>query len=368
MAETKLPKPPWTNKYKENWDDAYQRMMAWWEGYSIDHPLILTSVPTPDAPSFKPPSDPKTPERRDLDEDYCLTRNRHWLESRLFLAESAPAASTGYGSLLCMLAAMAGSKVRYTPETGTAWIEKIESLYERPLPEFSEDCLPYAFAIRMIHRHAEEFGFDCILGANVMLDPLTTLSMMRGPGELCMDLLDNPEMVKRWCKRLGDLFIDIVSGYRTARAQHGRREDMNWTGIWAPGDMDALQCDFSTMLSPDMFNEFVKPELEREAEFFDFALWHLDGTDEIRHLDAICSVKGIRAIQWVDERSAGQIAYLDLFKKIRKLKRSLTLSCRSVDEAVELTKQLGKDGLALQVGGISSEKEMDIALKRLSTI
>lgn len=364
-----MTRPPWTNRYKDNWDEAWQRMLAWWEGGSLDRPLVITSLPKPDAPLPEAARDPGTPEQRDLDEDYLLAENRHALTSHLYLAEAAPAAMTRYGQLLCMLGRMAGAPIRYAPpEINTAWIEEVPDLYDRDLPEFDANCPPYALAIGMIDRHAGAFGYDCILGANPMLDPLTTLSMMRGAGQLCIDLIDRPEMVKRWSARLGDMFLEIVSGYRQARARHGRREDMNWSGIWAPGDMDALQCDFSTMLSPGMFNEFAMGELERQAAFMDYALWHLDGEEEIRHLDAICSVPGIRAIQWVENRDRRPTERLDLFADIRRRGRSLTLSCPTVDEAVAVTRALGPDGLALQITGLRTEKEMATALKRLSAV
>lgn len=361
-------RPPWTDRYKDNWDDAYERMMAWWEGGSLDRPVIWTNIVKPDAPPFVPSWDPGTPELRDLDEEYRFSEVKHFLESHLFLAEAVPFASTGHGSGVCLLAAMAGAKVDYAPDNGTAWIEKIDGLYERPLPEFSEDNPAYAYTIKMIHRHAQGFGCDCVLSADDIIDPMTTLSMMRGPAELCMDLVENPEMVKQWCKRLGEFYLEMAKGFRAARAVYNRREENNWTGVFAPGDMEAIQCDFSTMLSPEMFNEFVMPEVEREADFFDYSLWHLDGIDEIRHLDAICSVKKIRGVQWVDSRFTNQMAYLDLFKRIRGKGKSLVIACQTPDEAIEVTKELGKDGLAMKIWDIKSEKDMDLALKRFKAL
>ncbi len=361
-------RPPWTDRYKSNWDDAFARMMAWWEGDPLDRPLLIPRIVKPGAPGFQPAADPGTPEARDLDEPYRLAADAHALQSRLFLAESVPYAGTFYGSSLCMVAAMAGARVRYTPDTGTAWIQEEPRLYDRPLPEFREDCPPYAFALRMIRRHAETFGYDCILGAGVMLDPLTTLSMMRGPGNLCMDLVERPDLVERWADRLGELFLRIAAGYRVARALQGRREHYNWTGIWAPGDLEALQCDFSAMLSPAMFRRFAMPHLEREAAFYDYALWHLDGPDEIRHLDDICSVPRLRAIQWVDTRRQGPLVYTDLFRRILALRRSVIFVVRSADEALEMTRRLGKDRVAMSLAFPMTPRDLDALERRLKSL
>ena len=363
-------RPPWTSRYKDNWDDAYERVMSWWEGAGLDRPLVMNPVPRPEAHPFVPPAEWATSGEDDLDVGYALAFTRHRLENRLYLAEAAPVANTMYASGLGMLASMADARISYSPEAFTAWIERVEDVYSRPLPEFNSASRPYAFAIRMIHRHAGEFGYDAILGANTLMDPLTTLSMMRGVEELCLDLIERPRMVKAWVRQLGDIYLRILEGYREARARHGRREDANWTSMWAPGDFDAVLCDFACMLSPEMFNEFMMPELEREVEFFDYTLFHLDGTQQIQHLDAICSLPGIRAIQWVENQGRSPTERLELFRRIRRHKKSVLLSCPNGEEAVELTKQLGKDGLAIYIGGwmpgqIKSEGEMEALLRSL---
>ena len=368
MALTIPQRPPWTNRYKANWDEAYQRVMAWWEGGSFDRPLVIAHIVKPSAPSFVSASRNLTWAVRDLSVSYHIEAARHHLENTLFLAETAPAVATGYGSFLWMLGAMAGARVHYTEESGTTWVEAIPNLYERPLPEFDSACPPYAFTIQMIHRYAQEFGFDCILGANAMVDPLTTLSMMRGPEQFCLDLIDQPEMVLRWRDRLWELFLDIVTGWRTARAEHGRREEINWTGLWAPGDMDALQCDFSAMLSPAMFRHFELPELEREADFFDYALWHLDGPEEIQHLELILGVDKIRGIQWADNPYAPSLDYVDLFKLIRRHQRSVICSVKTAAEAIAMTKEIGKDGLALCITGLKNETELEKTLEALQRL
>ena len=363
-------RPLWTNKYKDNWDEAYQRVMAWWNGGSLGRPVIFSGVPKENPKTVAPVSVLTSEEfkERDLSEEFHLGMERSFLEGFYFPAESVPYVRVNYASLLGLLGAMAGAPINYTADTGTAWIGEVPDIYSRPLPKFSPDCPPYKFIIHMIHRHAETFGYDVILGANPMLDPLTTLSMMRGPGNLCVDLIERPLAVKEWISALGDLFMAAVQGYRSARAMHGRREDINWCGAWAPGDMDALQCDFSTMLSPEMFREFVLPELEREAEFMDYAIWHLDGTTEFRHLDAICSVPKIRVIQWIDEKRLVRSPenFIDVWKRIRSTGRSLLFSSVTVDQAMELTRQLGPDGLAFTFVDITTMKDFDDAVNLIA--
>ena len=360
-------RPEWTNKYKNNWDGAYERMMAWWEGESIDRPLIVSSIPKPDPKLFIPVHDPGTQELRELDEQYVFEKNRHILESNLFLAESVPCARNCYAAWICMLGGMAGSKVKYS--TGSAWLEEVDNLYDRPLPVFNKDFLPFALTISLMKRHSKEFGLDCILGSDSLIDPITTLSMMRGVENLCLDLIDQPEVVKMWIDSLSEIRDNIANGYKKAHQSLGRCEEINWCGIWAPGEMDLIECDFSTMLSNEMFNEFALPEAEKEAGFYDYVGWHLDGTAEIRHLDAICSIYNMKVIQWVSDTFTTQMDHIDLFKKIRKLGKSLIFVCNSIDEAVAVTKEIGKDGLAFDLSSVvKTEKDMEDAIKRLKKL
>lgn len=52
------------------------------------------------------------------------------------------------------------------------------------------------------------------------------------------------------------------------------------------------------MLSPDNFRDFIQESLREQAKKMDQVLYHLDGPDCIRHLDAIMEIDEIDALQW----------------------------------------------------------------------
>jgi hypothetical protein len=384
--------PVWTDTYKHNWDDAYKRVMRWWRNEETDRPVIFNAVPKPEHPAKLPPEHPaKLPTERpaklpleaersgawirpkdaaeaekfDLDADVQLNNARCGLENTLFLAESAPTAHSKYASLLGLQCVQAGGRVGYAMDTGTAWLMQEENLFDRPLPEVSRPCRQLDFILDMIGRNHGAFGFDVILGANPMIDPLSTLSMMLGSDEFCLSLIDRPEDVKRWAGRLGELYRKAVEGWRTARAAFGRREDFNWTGAWAPGDMDTLESDVSVMLSPEMFRDFALPEAEYEASFFDYTLWHLDGSGQFKHLDDILAIPNLHGIQYVDEKRRDPIIFADVWEKILRKGKSIIFSC-DYHYAPALTKRLGKRGLAFGAWGCNSEADMEWLINGVS--
>ncbi len=46
-----------------------------------------------------------------------------------------------------------------------------------------------------------------------------------------------------------------------------------------------------------MFEKFVVYELEKIKDYLDYIAWHLDGPDEIKHLDILLSLPYVKAIQ-----------------------------------------------------------------------
>ena len=119
------------------------------------------------------------------------------------------------------------------------------------------------------------------------LDVLATFR----PGEkLLLDLYDAPEEVKRltwethdcWFKyyqELGRISKPTNPGYST------------WAGIFSCEPYYMLQCDFSYMIGPDMFDEFVKPELLQSCKQLRKSFYHLDGPGALTHLDSLLEIE-----------------------------------------------------------------------------
>ena len=81
-----------------------------------------------------------------------------------------------------------------------------------------------------------------------------------------------------------------------------------------------LQCDLSVMISPEMFGEFIVEELTRTAGWLDHAIYHMDGLEQLRHLDLILAVPGIDMIQWV--QVAGQPDITQNLKEVHRIQKA----------------------------------------------
>jgi 5-methyltetrahydrofolate--homocysteine methyltransferase len=183
-------------------------------------------------------------------------------------------------------------------------------------------------------------------------DYLTVLSLLRGTQRLLFDVIEHPDALHRlreqmlplW-KRYHSLFWDR---YRARLSG-----DQSWL-IWAPGKTYAVQCDFSTMISPDMFREFVAPELTGLGEYLDYMVWHLDGPEELKHLDTLLSLDCIKAIQWVPgagNEPAASPQWRTMLRTVQNAGRALCLHADDPDQARTLMRELRPQGLFIRVGG-----------------
>jgi 5-methyltetrahydrofolate--homocysteine methyltransferase len=114
--------------------------------------------------------------------------------------------------------------------------------------------------------------------------------------------------------------------------------------------MAKLQCDFSAMISPRMFEEFVLPYLWEQCERLDYSVYHLDGVEAIKHLDLILSIPKLTALQWTagaNEPGAGAAEWFEIYRRARKAGKSLLLLDVDGKDVPRLVEELGPEGLLI---------------------
>ena len=118
--------------------------------------------------------------------------------------------------------------------------------------------------------------------------------------------------------------------------------------LWAPGKVVKVQCDASAMFSPAMFAEFVVPFLAEQCEWLDYSVYHLDGTQCIRHLDMLLGIDDLDAIEWTPQAGVpmgGSPRWYDLYKRILAAGKSVQAIAVAPDEVVPLLDAVGGKGM-----------------------
>jgi len=164
--------------------------------------------------------------------------------------------------------------------------------------------------------------------------------------------------VARVCGEITRLFIRYYDELH-ALIRPGGRGTTPWAPIWSPDRCYMLQSDFSYMISPEMFERFVVPDLTACCARLDHGFYHLDGRGELPHLDLLLGISRLRGIQWIP--GAGQPppeAWLPVLKRIRDGGKlcQLTLSTQG---ARTIVKQLGGRGFMFQLvdGAIQTREQ-----------
>ncbi|NJD01522.1 MAG: hypothetical protein FIA99_02710 [Ruminiclostridium sp.] len=198
-----------------------------------------------------------------------------------------------------------------------------------------------------------------LLGMPDIGGPMDILSVFRPADNLLLDLYDYPEEVNRLVWELHDLwhrfFNEINDVLMPVNPGYS-----NWSQLYCDKPSYVLQCDFSYMISPAMFNEFVKPELIASSRKLPHTMYHLDGIGQLNHLDSLLEIEELDAVQWVPgEGKPNQSEWPEVYRKIYMSGKGIQLfnGIKCLDEVAA---QIGsyKGILHMPIGGdVSQETE-----------
>lgn len=350
--------------YKEDWDKAKERLSALWDNEIIDRCCISVPVPKDkiyyNAIDQAPPSNYADLVRFYTDPEWILERSISKFENTYYGGEALPSIFPNFGT--GGHAAYFNCKYEFAPDT--IWFFPI-------INDWNTDKLQFNASNELLNIQKKVLGLLSKQGKGkffvAMPDncgSMDALAHLRGSDNLLLDMLEEPKAVKDAIKTVvnvlkstGDEFFKITKENNDNGSCHG------WMQTWSGGRHMQLQCDLSVMISPQMYEEFVLPELEETANWLDHAIYHLDGREQIRHLDMILSVKKINMIQWTPV--AGQPStteFIPVLQRIQKAGKGLVL-LPEVWEVEKLLSELSPKGLHLVVYGAKSETEAKDLIK-----
>ena len=225
----------------------------------------------------------------------------------------------------------------------------------------------YRFAYGITREAVDRWKDQVLVGVTDLGGNLDILASLRGTQQLLVDCIENPQGVTRCVNQITDLWLQYYRDFVNLTDQAGRGNTC-WAHLWAPGHYYMLQCDFSYMISPRMFEQFVLPDLAACCEELDYAFYHLDGKGEIPHLKHLLSLDRLRGIQWVPGDGAPpQEEWLDLLKQIRDAGKLCQLYV-SAEGALKITKALGGKGFAFTISEQMDKTDAEAYLKEIHSI
>jgi len=317
--------------------DTYRR---WWQG-SLPRPIapiLLTGQPSCRKPSPHPALSFSTAWDFSISPEQFVDA-RDWQLSQLrFKGDAYPFFSTdafGPG----VLAAFMGCTPVGRPDT--VWFQPpqkdmpIEKLHF----ELDEDSPYFRRVLSLYEAALAKWGGSVVLGMVDLGGVMDVLASFRGSENLLMDLYDDPEEVLRCVKEIQQAWFQCFDKINALISPHVQGYTQ-WHTLYSEEPSYILQSDFSYMISPAMFNEFIAPELASSAARIPHALYHMDGVGEIPHLDALLAIDGIKAIQWVP--GAGEPLKMDWSELLARIfasgKKLLSCGPQSDEALLRATK------------------------------
>lgn len=357
----------------ERWEAIREAYRAWWAG-ELRRPLFHVRLdgldpgrPEPVLPHYDFTSfyDLSVPAEQIVDRwDYSLSKLR-------FLGDAFPCIWPNFGA--GVLAAFLGARVNNGSDT--TWFHPPEEREVGDVPLAFDPANVWFRRILEVMRAAMDRWQGLVqVGMTDLGGNLDILSTFRPGKRLLLDLYDRPDDVKRQTWRVHEEWWRCFEEFN--RVLQPRNPGYTaWTPIYSAEPYYMLQCDFCYMISPKMFDEFVKPELAASCRRLGNAFYHLDGPGELPHLDSLLEIEELKGVQWVPGAGNPDIdQWPEVYRKIRKAGKLIQIWHGKGQDGRwyidVLADQLGSpDGIIVMGGGsIKEEDEVMEMLERYDAV
>lgn len=332
-----------------------QRFTAWWNCDKTDRPLIRLISKKNNYDSSKLINlnqYVKSDYDIHLNPNYRTGLVRNQLVTHNFHAEAFPYAdiNLGPGSMASYLISEPGFSAD-TVWYNEACVDGISGLinigYDKSTHWWQDHLNAVEKAVKLS-------AGDFYIGIPDIQENLDILSAIRGAQNLCYDLIDEPETVRKIQSIIDrDFYKYFEIMYNAVKDKNG---DCAYTAfsIWGKGKTSKIQCDFSALISCEIYDSFVLPSLKKQCDYFDNTLYHLDGKDAIRHLKSILSLKNLDALQWTPgagQNDGGSEQWFNIYDAVKDAGKALWISIYDgtpdewIFKAKRIVKRYGADGI-----------------------
>lgn len=296
-------------------EEVLENHERWWRG-ELERPLVVGSIVDAYAPSHTAKA-PVLSQKTCNDFSWSPEAVIDTLDSKLstyeFMGDGYPHVDMGaFGP--GVLAAFCGAKLDNS--SGRVWFfpEEKKELSEIHVKYDPENI--YSRRIKDIYRAGlERWDGAVVMGMPDLGGVLDVLSHLYGSEDLLYALIDEPEEVQRLTGEIQKAWYEAYEDFAEVLKPQGIYSD--WALLLSSTPSYILQCDFSYMISPDMFEEFVLETLREDTCRLSNTMYHMDGVGQLPHLDYILSLKDLKAVQWIfGEGKPGPIHWMDVYRKI----------------------------------------------------
>lgn len=345
-------------KWKADWEKAKQDFIKWWDrkglAMYVQAPMKRPreQVPTPIPPPtlFERWTTPK----------WRVDETEHFLAGRMFGGVAYPVLEPciGPGSLNLIL----GTEPVFSEDT--VWYQPCITDPDKDEPiRLTRPNRWLDMHMAIIEEGLRRSQGRWLVSMPDLIEHVDALAAMRGGEGLLMDLIERPDWVQKRLVELNEAFFEVFDlMFDKIKFDGGNAFPV--FHIWGPGKTCKVQCDFSCMISPEMFGRFVTPHLTQQCDWLDYSMYHLDGTTAMQHLPALLSIESLDAIEWTPQSGlpgGGSPQWYDLYRTIKRAGKCVQAMDVKPDEVIPLIDAVGPEALYIMCWA----PDEDTALKLL---
>lgn len=328
------------------WERARENAERWWAG-ELKHPLLY--ITRRDRDPGRP--EPAAPWRKyaaaydfSIGAEKIIDRWDYEISRLHFYGDAFPHFWPNFGA--GVLAAFLGARLESREET--CWFHPPYPAEASGITFRFDPGNPWFQRVAAIMRAAMERWEGTVQVAMTDLGGALDVASSFRPGQqLLLDLYDHPEEVKRLTREAHEAWWECFRTLDTL-LRPANPGYTAWAPILSRKPYYMLQCDFCYMIGPDMFEEFVRPELAASCRKMARPFYHLDGPGQLVHLDSILAIPELKGVQWVPGAGAPGIRrWPEVFRKIRAAGKLIQIF-GDIDDLDVIAGQLGSaEGIIL---------------------
>lgn len=282
-------------KYKKNWEETKEKFIGWWNHKNTGRPLMIVMAKKDNPVPLDPKYAYNSIEEKYTNPEKMVAHFRNWAENIEWMGESFPNMSADFGP--GSIAGYLGSEIVFNERT--VWFEEcVEDWEEYPPLKFDPENKWFKKHMEVVKECTRLANGDFVNTVPDLMENIDVFASLRGAQDTIFDMMDEPEMVEERIQQIQDSYFEYYDRFYDVVKLPDGSSSYTVFSIWGPGKVAKLQCDFSAMMSPTQFREFIQEPLRQQAKQLDYVLYHLDGPDAIRHVDALMEIDEIDALQW----------------------------------------------------------------------
>jgi len=321
--------------YRDDWDELKAKYERFWSDEDKnDECIVCAYAPKTVNYGIEPEKDERESYSRRMDPEVILKNSMTFIENCRYAGDAFPVVNMYLGAS-GHAGFFKGANVKIT---NSVWFMPAIDDDHLEVPVFDENSFLYQKTMEITDYLTKESKGRFMVSVPDISGNADALAHLRGSQSLMLDFFDEPEWIEESLK-------SIQAGWKTAMDRifsmttpcNDGFNTIGWIHTLAPGRHAQLQCDLSVMLSADLFREFIYPDLCATASELDVPLYHFDGIEQIRHLDTILSIPGLRGLQWTPV--AGQPSPVNFVPELQKIQKHgvrLLMNELSVADALKL--------------------------------